>query len=85
MINSIKDLRRFATALHEELKRNNEYELASELIMWEEDVFTSTTELLGELMLILEKVNRLSRLTGMKPQIEECLTTIKRALGQKVH
>ena len=81
MFNSNQELRDFASVLCEELKLNDELELANELKMWDEDAFTSSTEFLGELMLILEKVILSSKIFSMKPQIEECLATIKTALG----
>jgi len=74
-------LRDFASELYEELKLNNEHELANELRMWKEDAFTSSTEFLGELALILEKVVQTSKLLSKKPRIEECMATIRRELG----
>lgn len=81
MFNSNQDLRDFASTLCEELNRNNECELANELRTWNEDAFTSSTEFLGELMLILEKINETTKLSNMKPQIEECVKAIRKALG----
>ena len=81
MFNSNQDLRSFASTLCEELNRNNECELANELRMWNEEIFTSSTEFLGELMLTLEKINETTKLSDMKQQIEECMKEIKRALG----
>ncbi|NTW71792.1 MAG: hypothetical protein HGA49_06065 [Eubacteriaceae bacterium] len=81
MFNSNQELRDFASILCEELKHNDEFELANELRMWNEDAFTSSTEFLGELMLILEKVILSPKILSMKPQTEECLSTIKKALG----
>ena len=80
MFNSNQALRDFASILCEELKLNDEFELADELRMWNEDAFTSSTEFLGELMLILEKVILSPKILSMKPQIEECLVTIKKSL-----
>lgn len=81
MFTSNQELRDFASILCEELKLNDELELANELRMWNEDAFTSSTEFLGKLMLILEKVILSSKILSMKSQIEECLATIKKALG----
>ncbi len=81
MFNSNQELRDFASVLCEELKLNNEFELANELRMWNQDAFTSSAEFLGELMLILEKVKQTSKILSVKPQIEECMSAIKKALG----
>jgi len=80
MFNSNQGLRDFSSELCEELKLNNEHELANELRMWKEVGFTSSSEFLGELMLILEKVIRESKPLRIKPQIEECLEAIRRTL-----
>lgn len=80
--NSNQDLRDFAMTLSTELERNGEDELANEFKLWNKDIFTSPSEFLGELMLILEKVNLTSNLSDMqKQQIAECLTVIKNSLA----
>ena len=81
MFTSNQELRDFASILCDELKLNDELELANELRMWNEDAFTSSTEFLGELMLILERIKLSPKMLSMKSQLEECLATIKKALG----
>jgi len=80
MFKTNKELRLFVLKIYEELKLNDENELSNELNIWNENVYTTSSEFLGELMLILEKVLQTSLILSTKSQIEECIMIIKKQL-----
>jgi len=81
-IDNNNDLKIFARELSSVLLRIGEKELANELAKWDEDFFTTSSEFLGELNLILKKivvVNRLDERT--KTNVEDCIRAIDAAFG----
>ena len=80
IINNNEDLKIFAQKLARDLEKGGDIELAKELSLWTEDFFTTSSEFLGELKLILEKVKALKYLTNSNQNdVEECLNLINKA------
>lgn len=78
MLKSNQELREFALNIYEELKLNNEYKLSNKLIAWNENTYTSSSEFLGDLMLILKGVLQLSIDLKLKSEVEDCLFAIEK-------
>lgn len=88
MPNSVQDLKSFITSLSEKLVRNGDGELGSALLQWRDSTFTTASELLGELYLILIKVRDSAKLQKQDQiTVEECINEIKEAfrrVGSKI-
>lgn len=75
------ELRNFVKRIRLELEKNNEINLANDLKNWNNESFTSSSEFLGELMLILEKVKLSMQISDVtKKEIIECILIIRKAL-----
>ena len=76
------DLKNFALNLSKGLERKGECVLAKELEGWSTEFFTTATEFLGELKLILMRIKDLQVLDqATKNDVKECIRTIEKALG----
>ena len=81
--NNNDDLKKFALSLSKSLEEIGECVLAKELGKWNNEFFTTSTEFLGELKLILLKINDLQVLDGTtKNDLKECIRTIEKALAR---
>lgn len=80
MYKNIQELREFAIQIYEELKLNNENKLSNELIAWSENTYTSSSEFLGDLMLILKQVLQLSIGLKLRSEIEDCIIALEKLL-----
>lgn len=80
------DLKKFVAILIQELELHGEKSLANELRAWQSDSFTTSSEFLGELKLILQKIDT-SCIKGLKgtiqQQINECIISINKVFGIK--
>ncbi|QHI73485.1 hypothetical protein [Aminipila terrae] len=75
------ELRNFVKRIRLELQKNNEINLANDLKNWNNESFTSSSEFLGELMLLLEKVKLSMQISDVKKkEIIECILIIRKAL-----
>lgn len=80
--NNNDDLKKFALSLSKSLERIGECVLAKELEDWNNEFFTTSTEFLGELKLILIRINDLQVLDGAtENDVKECIRTIEKVLG----
>ena len=80
--NNNDDLKKFALNLSKELDRIGESKLAKELEGWSDEFFTTSTEFIGELSLILMRINDLQVLDKVaENNVKECIKTIEKALG----
>jgi len=77
------DLKRFAKRLKDKLESIGENSLANQLHEWDEEFFTTTSELLGEMRLILEKTQHLRSLDEVtKREVKDCIAAINKAFEQ---
>ena len=75
-------VREFVGTLIKNLEEINENELKEELIAWSNCAFTTSSEFLGELKLILEKTKNLTALDSkVKNDVVNCLLTIDKAFN----
>lgn len=76
------DLRRFAETLSQDLELLGETVLANDLKNWSEEYFTTASEFLGELKLILERIKYLKSLDEItKKNVGDCITAINEVFG----
>lgn len=81
VFNNNDDLKRFAKILTKKMENIGEDVLAKELINWNNDFFTTSSEFLGELKLILERIKQIKSLDAItKKDVTECIATINRAI-----
>ncbi len=80
MLKNNHELREFAIKIYEELKLSNENKLSNELNSWSENTYTSSSEFLGDLMLILKKVLQISIGLKTRSEIEDCIFVIEKLL-----
>jgi len=82
VFNSNSDIKEFAKTLIESLEGINEITLKEELIAWTETFFTTSSEFLGELKLILKKVEELEALdSNVREEVKECIKVIDEAFA----
>ncbi len=75
-----EDLRRFTKYLVEEMEKCGHNDIVSELNEWGETPFSTSSEYLGELKLILEKVRSINVLSRLNKQnIDACIEAINKA------
>lgn len=80
---SNRDLKKYSKWLISKLMEINEKKLAEELKNWENTDFTTSSELLGEFMLILEKILKLELLDGVtRREVKDCVLLIKNSLSK---
>lgn len=76
------DLKNFAISLAEKLEGIGEKILSKDLKDWNNEFFTTSSEFLGELKLILARVNDIKALDGAtKKDVKECIRLIEKAFG----
>lgn len=77
------DVKVFGKTLQERLLSMGEASLANELREWDGGFFTTSSEFLGEMKLILEKISVLKSLDDVtKKNVQGCLSAINQAFGQ---
>ena len=80
--NDNSEIRKFALELIKILEKTGEKNYANELKAWSGEFFTTSSEFLGELKFILEKISKLEILDNdTKKAIHECIKTIDKAFG----
>lgn len=82
--NTNNEIKNFVKELKNQLTSVGENKLLRELINWEDTFFTSSSEFLGELKLILEQIqaqNILSFKDKTQNQIADCIKSINKAFG----
>lgn len=82
--NNNDDIKNFVKELNQKLIAVGESNLSRELINWENTAFTTTSEFLGELKIILEqiKTKNIPSLKGKtQKNIDSCIKTINKAFG----
>ena len=78
------EIKYFVKELKQKLVSIGENEFLDELVNWEDSFFTSSSEFLGELKTILEKIEaqNIPSLKGnTKKQIKSCIKAINKAFG----
>jgi|BioPla2DNA2_1021312.scaffolds.fasta_scaffold18990_2 hypothetical protein len=78
------EIKYFVKELKQKLVSIGENEFLDELVNWEDTFFTSSSEFLGELKTILEKIEaqNIPSLKGnTKKQIKSCIKAINKAFG----
>ena len=78
------EIKYFVKELKQKLVSIGENEFLDELVIWEDTFFTSSSEFLGELKTILEKIEaqNIPSLKGnTKKQIKSCIKAINKAFG----
>jgi hypothetical protein len=78
------EIKYFVKELKQKLVSIGENEFLDELVNWEDTFFTSSSEFLGELKTILEKIEaqNIPTLKGnTKKQIKSCIKAINKAFG----
>lgn len=76
------DLRRFAKLLAAKLESIGKASIAHDLNEWNETAFLPS-ELLGELRIILSRVESLNDISPeLKQQVSDCISAINKAFGQ---
>jgi len=82
IFNNNDDLKKFAMSLAQKLEGIGEKILAKDLKDWNHEFFTTSSEFLGELKLILTRINDLKALDGAtKKDVKECIRAIEKAFG----
>lgn len=78
-----RDLVAFARELADDLRVENASLLADALDNWSKQFFTTSSEFLGELKLLLDRVSQGAYLTNPEHQrrLHDCLEATNRALG----
>jgi hypothetical protein len=77
------EIKKFSKILQREPLLMGEMSLANELSAWDEGSFTTSSEFLGEMKLILEKAARLKTIDEMtRKDVHGCLSAINRAFSQ---
>jgi len=77
------DIKSFSKLLQETLVSIGEESLADELKEWDDGFFTTSSEFLGEMKLILEKIYVLRNLDEVtKKNVKACLVAINDAFSQ---
>ncbi|MEN6567243.1 MAG: hypothetical protein ABFC57_13185 [Veillonellales bacterium] len=80
--NSNDDLRRFAKHVEEKMEYLGNSSIAYDLREWNETAFLPS-ELLGELRIILKRVESLAIIDSeLKQQVGDCIAAINKAFGQ---
>lgn len=80
-LNSNQDLRLFAKFLAEKMESMGHHSIAHDLREWNETAFLPS-ELLGELRIILKRVESLNDIDPkLKQQVNDCIVAINRAFG----
>jgi hypothetical protein len=78
------DLQKFSRLLEEKLALIDQESLIEELHEWNQTAFTTSSEFLGEMKLILKKVNSLKNLDKLtKKSVKDHITAINKALKQR--
>lgn len=82
IFNNNEDLRKFARTLAQKMEAIDETVLADELKNWDGEFFTTSSEFLGELKIILEKIKALKTIDdAIMRDVKECITSINKAFG----
>ena len=82
MFRNNNDIKAFVKLLIQKMDDKCEKELSEELIKWNGDFFTTSSEYLGELKLIWEKIKHLETLDSKdRKEIINCIESINKALG----
>ena len=80
--NNNDDLRNFSEILTTKMESIGEMLLSIDLKNWSEDSFTTSSEFLGELKLILVRIKQLDTLDlSTKQDVDDCIKAINRAFG----
>jgi len=81
--NNNDDLRRFAKLLSEKMESLGNSSMAHDLKEWNDTSFTSASEFLGELRMILERVKEFKAIDiELKQNVSDCIAAINKAFGQ---
>lgn len=78
------EIKNFVKELKQKLISIGETKLSDELMNWEDTFFTSSSEFLGELKIVLEQIEarNIPSLKGKtQKQIESCIKAINKAFG----
>lgn len=76
------DIKKFVKELIKKMENAGESDIARELNDWDNDFFTTSSEFLGELKLILERIEQLEVLDSTtKKNVKDCIISINRAFG----
>ena len=82
MFNNNEEIKEFALNLVEILEKIGEKSHANELKAWSGDFFTTSSEFLGELKLILERISTVKLLDDItRKNVNECIKVINKAFG----
>lgn len=82
MHNDNQGLKEFSKTLSQRLECIGEKEFANELNDWDKQFFTTSSEFLGELKIILDKIRDLKTLDDFtKKEIRNCIAVINKAFG----
>ncbi len=77
-----EELKIFSIALIDKLKLIGESEFADELVIWKDQFFTTSSEFIGELKLILQKIYIIKGLDAeTRKDIQEYILLINKAFG----
>ncbi|MGB8451564.1 MAG: hypothetical protein WCD89_04460 [Anaerocolumna sp.] len=80
MFNNNDDIKEFALNLVKTLEKLGEKAHADDLKAWSGEFFTTSSEFLGELKLILERISNLKLLDDItKKNVNECIRAINKA------
>lgn len=76
------DLKKYIRTLIKSLELIGEIKLVENLRTWDVEFFTTSSELLGELVIILKKIKALKSLDKTtKNEVKETIETINKVLG----
>jgi len=82
MLDRNRELKQFSKTLSKKLDSITEKGLAKELDEWDTQYFTTSSEFLGELKIILNRVNQLKTLDEFtKREVGNCIAVINKAFG----
>lgn len=82
IFNNNDEIKEFALDLVEILGKIGEKSHAYELKAWSEEFFTTSSEFLGELKLILERISNVKLLDDItRKNVNECIRVINKAFG----
>ena len=82
MFNSNQELKQFSKTISKKLDSIGEKGLANELDEWDKQFFTTSSEFLGELKIILNQIKDLKVLDDFtRKEISNCIAVINKAFG----
>lgn len=82
IFNNNDEIKEFALNLVEILEKLGEKSYADDLKAWSGDFFTTSSEFLGELKLILERISNVKLLDDItRKNVNECIRLINKAFG----